>query len=109
MDIGSFVAGAVMGIVAAVLFVAVIVPDNTAVRWMTWLAYRRNVPTMLLPVGVPLLLGGLLAIGSGVALVLQSLVIAWYWWVALIVGVAILLLWLGARRSRHAASGSQQP
>lgn len=98
----SFLLGAIAGIIGLVLAMAVIVPDTLAKRIADWVVTRRNVPTMLLPFAVVGLVFGLWGIFAALAEAFVGLYIAPSVWILLVVGAALIGLWLFVRSRKPA-------
>ena len=101
------------GVVAAIVVMSLVLPD----RWSTWLATRRNLPVVLLPLGVIALIIGLgnlfVVFGWAVVQALkETSVSSWVWWLTL-AGVVMIVLFFITRRwhgfSFHCRQQNQNP
>lgn len=102
LETTSFWIGAIFGAIAAVVVLSLVLPDG----WAAWLVTRRNLPVVLLPLGIiALLLGGgnlVTAFGWAVYQALGMAKVApWVWWITLI-GVVLVVLYFATRRWHRA-------
>lgn len=93
----SFWTGVISGIVGLILVMAVIVPDAPAKKAAEWVVTRKNVPTMLLPLAVILVLAGILALSIALYTAFVGLSVAPWVWIAIVVGAALIGLYLWVR------------
>ena len=98
LEATSFWIGAGFGAAAAVVVLSLVLPD----QWAAWLVTRRNLPVVLLPLGIiALLLGGgnlVTAFGWAVYQALGMAKVApWVWWMTLI-GAILVILYFATRR-----------
>lgn len=98
LEATSFWIGAIFGAIAMVLILSLVLPD----RWAAALVTRRNIPVVLLPIGLlALILGGgnlITAFGWAVWQALGMAQIAsWVWWLTL-AGAVLVVLFFATRR-----------
>ncbi len=84
------------GMLTCWLLNALVLPDNRS----SWLHARRNVPTVLLPLGVVALVIAAAAIILGLAQAMVYIRINPAVWLLLAAGLIILILWFATRRRR---------
>lgn len=100
MDINSFLAGIVVGIVGLIVIMAVIVPDKWSVPAAKWVVTLRNVPAMLLPFALAALGFGLYLLGSALVIALSHVGNVWPSLAYVGGGLAFVLLFVFMRRKK---------